>query len=97
MADLALGSRASVPRRGAPDNRQSAPHPAHASAYIDRLGRDLGFWRGVGERPCAAFEMAQNFGRDETRARGVHVTVAVRPLAVRIKTLRHDQVQMIFG
>ena len=29
-------------------------------------------------RPGAAFEMAQNFGRDETRARGIHVAVAVR-------------------
>ena len=49
------------------------------------------------DRPGAALEPVEDGGRNEARARGVHVAVTARALLMREEALRHDQVQVIAG
>src|SRR4051794_25490257 len=74
------------------------PHAAHARAEID-----LDPWllaRVVLERrtcPGRLLEGRQHRCRDEAGARGIDMAVAARRLVVRIKALRHHQMQAVLG
>ena len=74
------------------------PAAAHARADIDRRPRRFGCrLRGGGARPRATLELVEQRFRNEARARGIEVAVAIASLPVNEEALRHDQVQMILG
>jgi hypothetical protein len=73
------------------------PHALETRADVDgRCSLLHGRGRVAGRgRPCALFEMFGNRLGNKPRADGVHVPVAVTPLLMDEKPVRHDQVQMV--
>src|SRR5450631_2988193 len=77
----------------------SAPHATQLGPNIDRLAKGCSLparaWAGGG--PGGAREVPQARRRNEARARGVDVAVAVVPLLMGEEALRHYQMQLILG
>ncbi len=74
------------------------PHPAQARADVDGCALCGGCGGGdVAGRPGAALEAIEDRRRNETGARGIHVTIAVGALLMHEEALRDREMQMILG
>src|ERR1700724_761144 len=79
--------------------RPSAPHATQLGPDINRLAKRCGLAAraGAGARPRAPSEMPQDRRRNEARARGIDVAVAVGSLLMGEEALRHDQAPLVLG
>jgi hypothetical protein len=74
------------------------PHSTQAGADVDRIApRHLSFCWHCSDWPHASLKTIENLSWDKSRARGVHVPVAIALLGMREEPLRNDQMQIVLS
>src|SRR5579864_6719613 len=81
----------------APADQLSPPLPHPGSDVDTRSLARGGARRRCGSRPAALLVGRQKRVRYETRSRRIEVPISMGPLAVDEKTLRDDEMQIVFG